>query len=213
MLAFVGMIATAQAEEYPTQPIHLITGFPAGSIVDTSARVIGAKMSALLGQQIVVENRPGAGSSIAAAQAARGPKDGFIRCLSDRRRTSLTPAMKQKSGFQFLRRLQFDHADHIHAHRSNGHASARRQERSRTRRLCQGQSWQVVVCPGGYGSAAHLALELFESIAGVDIVHVPYPGSPQALTDIFGGVNPGNAFFPPRQSVATLQRGSFLRSP
>ena len=68
---------SVQAQDYPNAPIHLISGFPAGSTADISARVVGAKMGQILGQQVVIENKLGAGSSIAAAQAARAPKDGY----------------------------------------------------------------------------------------------------------------------------------------
>ena len=68
---------TARAQDYPTAPVHLISGFPAGSTADISARVVGAKMGQILGQQVVVENRPGAASSIAGAQVARAAKDGY----------------------------------------------------------------------------------------------------------------------------------------
>ena len=80
----------ARAQDYPNAPIHLISGFPAGSTADISARVVGAKMSQILGQQVVIENKLGAGSSIAAAQAARAPRTA-TRCSSARPPTSSTP--------------------------------------------------------------------------------------------------------------------------
>src|SRR5262245_4928541 len=75
-LCAVPFAAQAQ-QDYPNQPIRIISGFPPGSTADISARVAGVRMSELLGQQIVVENRVGAGSSLAAAQVARAPKDGY----------------------------------------------------------------------------------------------------------------------------------------
>jgi tripartite-type tricarboxylate transporter receptor subunit TctC len=68
----------ARAQDYPTAPVHVISGFSAGSTADISARVVGAKMGQILGQQLVVENRTGASSSIAAALVARAPKDGYM---------------------------------------------------------------------------------------------------------------------------------------
>ena len=76
----------ARAQDYPNAPIHLISGFPAGSTADISARVVGAKMGQILGQQVVIENRLGAASSIAGAQAARAAKDGYTRRGPDRSR-------------------------------------------------------------------------------------------------------------------------------
>ena len=72
----------AHAQDYPNAPVRLISGFPAGSTADISARVVGAKMGQILGQQIVVENRLGAASSIAGAQAARAPNDGYTLFVS-----------------------------------------------------------------------------------------------------------------------------------
>src|SRR3954465_8920885 len=74
--ALVAIGGLARAQDYPNAPIHLISGFPPGSTADISARVVGAKMGQILGQQFVIENRVGAGSSLAAAQVARAPKDG-----------------------------------------------------------------------------------------------------------------------------------------
>ena len=77
MAALACTAGLARAQDYPNAPIHLISGFPAGSTADISARVVGAKMGQILGQQVVIENKLGAGSSIAASLAARAPKDGY----------------------------------------------------------------------------------------------------------------------------------------
>src|SRR5437868_15117244 len=69
--------ASANAQDFPTQPVRIVSGFPPGSTADISARVVGAKMGQILGQQFVIENRVGAGSSLAAVQVARAPKDGY----------------------------------------------------------------------------------------------------------------------------------------
>jgi tripartite-type tricarboxylate transporter receptor subunit TctC len=76
-VAMTGLAVTAQAQDYPTAPVKIISGFTAGTTADITARVVGAKMGQILGQQFVVENRVGAASSIAAAQVARAPKDGY----------------------------------------------------------------------------------------------------------------------------------------
>ena len=83
VVALLTLAATAApAQDYPSAPVHLISGFPAGSTADISARVVGAKMGAILGQQFVIENRLGAASSIAGAQAARAAKDGYTLFVS-----------------------------------------------------------------------------------------------------------------------------------
>src|SRR5262245_43965654 len=73
--------AAARAEDYPTRPVRVMVGFPAGSSADITARVVGQRMGQLLGQQLVIENKPGAGSSLAADFVARAPKDGYTLLL------------------------------------------------------------------------------------------------------------------------------------
>src|SRR6476619_4437522 len=75
--AFACTASLAAAQDYPNAPIHLVSGFPPGTTADISARVVGAKMGQILGQQFVIENKPGAASSIAGAYVARAPKDGY----------------------------------------------------------------------------------------------------------------------------------------
>src|SRR6185436_11098050 len=75
--AFACTASLAAAQDYPNAPIHLVSGFPPGTTADISARVVGAKMGQILGQQFVIENKPGAGSSLAGAPAARAAKDGY----------------------------------------------------------------------------------------------------------------------------------------
>src|SRR4051812_8822651 len=81
-MALICAASLARAQDYPNAPIHLVSGFQAGSTADISARVIGARMGQILGQQVVVENRLGASSSIAGAQVARAPKDGYMLFIS-----------------------------------------------------------------------------------------------------------------------------------
>ena len=92
----------ARTQDYPNAPIHLISGFPAGSTADISARVIGAKMGQILGQQFVIENKPGAGSSIAAALAARAPKDGYTLFVGSAANV-INAAMTSNLNFDFYK--------------------------------------------------------------------------------------------------------------
>src|SRR4051812_39038489 len=89
-------------QDYPNQPIHLISGFPPGSTADISARVVGARMGQILGQQIVVENRVGAGSSLAAALVARAPKDGTTLFVGSAANV-INAAMSSSLNFDFYK--------------------------------------------------------------------------------------------------------------
>ena len=95
-------VAAVRADDYPNAPIHLICGFPPGSTADISARVVGAKMGQILGQQIVIENRVGAGSSLAAAQVARAPKDGYTLYVGNAANV-INAAMSSNLNFDFYK--------------------------------------------------------------------------------------------------------------
>lgn len=208
LLSVVCAVAIVRADEYPNQPIRLITGFPAGSIVDTSARVIGASMSAGLGQQIVIENRPGAGSSIAAAQAARGPKDGYTLFIGSSANV-IDAAMKPAQTFDFY--SDFAPITLITSTPTVLTVAPELGVKNVKELVAYAKAnpGKLTFGSAGYGSAAHLALELFKSIAQVDIVHVPYPGSPQALTDILAGRVQG-MFFPASTVRSQIAAGKLL---
>ena len=117
----------------------LISGFPAGTTADISARVVGAKMGQILGQQVVVENRPGAASSIAGAQVARAPKDGYTLYIASAA-NMINAAMSTNLQLRHHEGLRADHAAHLDADRAGGDARARRQERQGADRARQGEA-------------------------------------------------------------------------
>ena len=92
----------ARAQDYPTAPVHVISGFPAGTTADISARVVGARIGQILGQQFVIENRPGAASSLAAAAVARAPKDGYTLYIGSAANL-INAAMNPNLTFDFIR--------------------------------------------------------------------------------------------------------------
>ena len=208
IVAFAAVAAQDGGLSQPADPLDL-PEFPAGSIVDTSARVIGVSIERRSGQQIVVENRPGAGSAIAAAQAARGPKDGYTLFIGSSANI-IDFAMKSNQSFNFY--SDFEPITLITStptvltvtptigvknvrHELIAHAEA--------------NPGKLSFASAGYGSAAHLALELFKSIAKIDIVHVSYPGSSQALTDVLAGRVQG-MFFPASTVRSHIAAGKLL---
>ena len=189
----------ARAQDYPNAPIHLISGFPAGSTADISARVVGAKMSQILGQQVVIENKLGAGSSIAAALAARAPKDGYTLFVGSAANV-INAAMTSNLNFDFYKdfapiALITSTPTVLVVTPELGIKSVKEliaYAKANPGKLSFGSS--------GVGSSTHLALELFSSLAGVKITHIPYSGSPQVVTDLLGGRIHG--YFSPASSVS-----------
>jgi tripartite-type tricarboxylate transporter receptor subunit TctC len=191
-------LTAAQAQTYPTQPIRLISGFPAGTTADISARTVGAKMGQLLGQQIVVENRPGAASSLAALQVARAPKDGytlFVASAANMINAATTPNL------QFDIMKDFAPVALLTSTPTVLVVSPQLGVKNVKELIALAQSKPDALSFGssGTGSSTHLALELFKHLAKVKIAHIPYTGSPQVVTDLLAGRIHG--YFSPASTV------------
>jgi tripartite-type tricarboxylate transporter receptor subunit TctC len=183
-LSFAASIA--YAEDYPSRPIRIVVGYAPGSASDITVRVIGPKLSQFLGQPVVIENRPGNGSNTAAEFVARAPHDGYT-LLSGSVANAIRNATVAKPTFDLIKdfvpiSLIGTVPVMLAAHPSLGVKNAQQLialAKSKPNELFYGSS--------GVGTAAHLAGELFNVSAGVKLVHVPYPGSSQALTDVLTG--------------------------
>jgi tripartite-type tricarboxylate transporter receptor subunit TctC len=183
----ISMAAGAHAQErYPAKPIRIVIGFPAGTTGDVIARVLSPKLSAALGQQLVIDNRPGAGSSIGADAVAHAPPDGYTLLLSTIA-NSINPGLYPGLGFDFNRDLQpvtllAEAPALLVAHPSLPASSLR--ELVAAARLKPGE---IFFGSSGTGTVTHLYGELFNLAAGVKLGHVPYKGSSQAITDLLAG--------------------------
>jgi tripartite-type tricarboxylate transporter receptor subunit TctC len=188
----------ARAQDYPTAPIHLISGFPAGTTADISARVVSAKMGQMLGQQIVVENKGGAASSIAAAYVARAPKDGYTLFISSAA-NMINAAMSSNLTFDIMK--DFTPITLITSTPTVLVVSPDLGVKSVKDLIALAKAKPGTISFGssGVGSSTHLALELFKSLAHVDITHIPYTGSPQVVTDLLAGRIQG--YFSPASTV------------
>ena len=166
--------------------MRLIVGFPPGSSADISARLLGGHMSQTLGQQVVIENRPGAGSSLAAEFVARAPKDGYTLFLG---------SSANITNQAILTSVSFDMAkDFAPIARATTaavilavHPSTNVKTLQELIALAKSKPGEVLYASTGVGTAPHLSGELFGQRAGVKLVHVPYQGSPQAATDLLAG--------------------------
>ncbi len=184
MLSFAA--SAAQAEDYPSRPIRIVVGYAPGSASDITVRVIGPKLSQVLGQPVVIENRPGNGSNTAAEFVARAPHDGYT-LLSGSVANAIRVATVSKPTFDLIRdfapiSLVGTVPVMLATNPSLGAKTA-----PQLIALAKSKPNELFYGSSGVGTAAHLAGELFNVSAGVKLVHVPYPGSSQALTDVLTG--------------------------
>jgi tripartite-type tricarboxylate transporter receptor subunit TctC len=185
--AFASVPHLAQAQgAWPSRPVRLIVGFTPGTATDITARVFASGASDALGQQVVVEDRPGAGSALAAEYVARAPKDGYTLFVAT---TSVVTslAMKPDPGFDLPR--DFAPVSLL----ASGAVVLVASPQSKLRSvadviaLAKTKPNEVLCANVGVGSLPHFAAVLFAQRAGIKLVHVPYPGSPQAVNDLIAG--------------------------
>ena len=177
---------TAFAQAWPAQPVHLVVGFAAGQAIDILARLIAQSLTEQLGQQFIVENRPGAGGSVAAEAVAHAPADGYALLVvgaNNPINTSLYP----KLGFDLLR----DFAAVAGIYRVYQvmvvNPSFPVHTVGEFIAYAKAHPGKINFGSAGAGSVAHVSGELFRMKAGVDMQHVPYRGAPLALADLLGG--------------------------
>jgi tripartite-type tricarboxylate transporter receptor subunit TctC len=177
---------TAAETDYPNRPIRLIVGFTPGSAADITARVIGQRMGQALGQQFVVESKPGAGSSLAAEAVARAPKDGytlFLLSSANIANAAINPNLSFDVAKDFAPIALVDTAAVILVVPPSTGVKTVQELID----LAKSKPGQLAYASTGVGGAPHLSGELLSMRTGVKLVHVPYQGSPQAATDLLAG--------------------------
>ncbi len=186
-LALLLAASTAAADTYPSKPIRLIVPFPPGGSTDIFARPIAQKLSEALKQQVVVENRGGAGGTLGAEVAAKSPPDGYTLLMGHIGTLAVAPSLYPKLPYDPLK--SFAPVSMVAtlpnvlvvnpalAAKSVGELIA----------YARAHPGELSYASGGNGSAAHIAFELFKLQTGTRIVHVPYRGTAPAVTDVIGG--------------------------
>jgi tripartite-type tricarboxylate transporter receptor subunit TctC len=188
-LLFSAVAVVAQpvaAQQYPVRPIRLIVPFPPGGGTDTMARVVAPKLSEYLGQQVVPENRGGAGANIGAELAAKSPPDGYTVMLA-----TITNAI----GATLYTRLNYDLARDFAPitqlattpHILVVHPSVPVKSVKEFTAFTRARPGELTYSSSGSGSSAHLAGELFSSLTGTKMVHVPYKGGGPSMIALVGG--------------------------
>ncbi len=185
-LTAVAALPQGHADDFPSRPIRLMIGFPPGSAADITARLVGNAMSETLGQQLVIEARPGAGSSLAAEFVARSPADGYTLYIGTS--SNVTNAVTNSN-------LHFDFGKDFAAitpltglplilavHPSLGVSSFKE-----LIALAKAKPGELTYASVGPGTVPHLACELIRVRMHLKLVHVPYQGSPPAVTDLLAG--------------------------
>ena len=202
-LAFANA-AFAQAD-YPNKPVHIVIGFSPGSVADTPARLLAQKFSVAMNQQFVVENKPGAGSNIAAEYVSRAPKDGYTLLMATAAQT-INVSISPNLTFDFQKdfapiALVATVPNLLVAHPSLGANNLKD-----VIALAKKKPGELIYGSSGLGTTTHLAGELLNVMAGVKLTHVPYPGSSQSLTDAITGRIP-LLFVPAAPAMQYVEKG------
>ena len=184
--SFFLAVACASAQGYPSRPIRVIVSVPAGGAPDVTARLIAPALSGILGQQLVIDNRGGAGGLIGAELAAHAAPDGYTLFVSSPGAITILPLMR-KVPFDTIRDFAPISLISIGPFLLMSHPSVPVKTVKDVIALAKAQPGKLNYASAGNGTPNHLAMELFKSMAGVDITHVPYKGAPQAVTDLVAG--------------------------
>jgi len=185
-LAAVAAAATAHAQTYPARPIRLVVSFAAGGGVDLVARMIGQKLAEAWGQQVVIDNRPGAGGNLSAEIVAKSPADGYTIYLSSAS-IVVNASMYKTLPYDPLR----DFAPVtllVNAHNVLvAHPSLPAKNIRELIALAKKAPGQINYASTGSGTSGHLAMELFRSMAGIELTHIPYKVIGQTTADLLSG--------------------------
>ena len=188
LAALAVLSPSVQAQgDFPSRPVTILVGFAAGGATDTAARIVAKKLSENLGVSVVVENKPGAGGNIVHHQMATANPDGYTILLGSVGPLSVAPHLVAKLPYDPLKDLapltmavNFPNVLVVHA-------GVPAKSLAEYIALAKSKPGGLDYASTGVGSASHLAGELFNQRAGVDIVHIPYKGGGPAMTDLLGG--------------------------
>lgn len=184
----LGAAAPAAAQEaYPTRPVRMVIPFPAGGSTDVVGRIAAARMSELLGQQVVVENKAGAGGNTGAASVARETADGYTLLLATISTHAINPALYPKMPYDPVKDFAPVSLLAVVPNVLVVHPSLEANNVQELIALLKANPGKYDYASSGIATPLHLSGELFKTMAGVDVVHVPYKGAGPALNDVLGG--------------------------
>jgi len=182
-----GFASLTSAQPYPTKPIKLVAPSTPGDAPDVIARLVADKLSTALGQQVVVENRPGAGGVVGSDYVAKAAPDGYTLIMGNAGSHGINAAVYSKLPYDIQRDFapvsQVAVAPNVMVINPSVPASTVAEFIA----YAKANPGKLSYASGGNGSSAHMSMELFKSMSGIDIQHVPYKGSSPALTDVVSG--------------------------
>jgi tripartite-type tricarboxylate transporter receptor subunit TctC len=185
--ALFASTTAAIAQNYPSRPVRFVVPYAPGGSTDTLARSMGLKLSELLGQQVVVDNRPGANGDIGMTIVARAPADGYSIVLGYIANLGIGPSLYDKMPYDpikdFASITQVAGASNIFV----THPSLPAKNFKEFIAYTKANPKKVSFATAGVASVGHLTGELLNDMAGIDMLHIPYKGSGQAITDLIGG--------------------------
>jgi tripartite-type tricarboxylate transporter receptor subunit TctC len=186
-LCALAAAAGAQAQAYPNRPIRFVIPYPPGGASDVTARTLGAKLSESLGQPVVIENRPGANGIIALENVAKSPPDGYTLLMANLGPNAINAAIYSKLPYDSIKDftpiILTTLVPQILVVNPGLPVTSVRELIA----MAKAQPGKITFASAGNGASNHLSGELFRSMAGIDITHVPYKGDTPAMTDVIAG--------------------------
>ena len=190
-VAFVLLLGLAPSSlaatlEYPNKPVRVVVVYPPGGGIDILARAIGQKLTDVWGQPIIVDNRPGAGTTIGAAIAAKAPPDGYTLLMTDVS-FAITPSLYAKLPYDPVKELAPISLLNLVTDILVVHPSLPVTSVKELIAYAKANPGKILYASAGNGTLNHLAPEMLKAMAGIDMVHVPYKGALAALADVISG--------------------------
>jgi tripartite-type tricarboxylate transporter receptor subunit TctC len=199
----------ARAQSYPTRPVRIVVGYAAGGGVDITARLIGQSLSGRLGQQFIIENRPGAGSNTGTEAVVNAAPDGYTLLLATNP-NAINASLYEKLNYNFIRDLAPVASIIRVANVATVHPSFPAKTFPEFIAYAKVNPGKISMATSGVGSSDHMAGELLKMMSGIDMVHVPYRGIAPALNDLIGAQV--QVSFPSMPSaIQHIGRASFWR--
>jgi tripartite-type tricarboxylate transporter receptor subunit TctC len=189
-VGFVAGTAFAQSTGFPDRPIKMIVGFAAGGSTDVAARIVAQKMSEILGQSVLVENRPGASGLLAAEDVVKSPPDGYTLMMASQTVLAVAPRLYREATIDPIK----DFAPVAYCGASPlvlvVNPSFPAHTTAEVIAMAKAQPGKIIFGTGGAGTTPHIASEMFQYAAGIKMTHVPYRGEAGAINDLVAGQIP-----------------------
>jgi len=209
VVALVGPSGLCFAQPFPAKPVRIVVPFPPGGGVDALGRIVGERLSTLLGQPVIVDNRAGAGGAIGTDAAAKAPADGYTLLVGSSGTLSMAPSINPRLPYKPMEDFAPLTLGVVNSNILVVRNSFPAATLAELIALAQKSPGKLTFASGGVGTSQHLNGELFRLMAKLDIVHVPYKGTAPAVNDLIGGQT--DMFFSD-PSVVSLVKAGKLRA-